>query len=165
MKKKSILFIFSSLLIFSGCTATTTVQKETKSTTTLFNIIKTSQVPTDYLEYSEGKKEFLVYHSDTPNDVKAFETEYEKLTNKTAPKFQGNMIIAKSGTKSSGGYSISIESVKDSGRFTEVTLLSKSPGRGCFATTALENPYIIVEIPDNYKDIKFVEKSVLIDCE
>jgi len=165
MIAKSILFILLGLLIFSGCTSSTTVQKETKNTTTLFNIIKTSQVPADYLEYSEGKKEFLVYHSDTQSDIELFEAEYEKLTNEVAPKFQGNMIIAKSGTKPSTGYSISVESIKDNGRFTEVTLFSKSPGKGCMAGMALTNPYIIVEIPNDYKDVKFVEKSVSDDCE
>jgi len=163
MKIRTVIFTLFGLVLFSGC-ATTTAQKEVRGAENSYKLIKASQVPVDYLEYSEGKKEFLVYYSDTDSDLEAFAREYQKLTDGEVPQFEGSMIIAKSGTKPNGGYKISIQSVKDIGRYNEVTILLESPGEGCFATSALINPYVIVLLEDSHKDVKFVEKSVKVDC-
>ncbi len=117
-----------------------------------FSILKSEEYPVD----TAGEKETLVFHSDDASEVEAFNAAYLTLTNEIAPSFEGTMIIAKMGEKRSGGYSIEVQSVKDSGRFVEVTLLSKSPDG--LATMALTNPFIIVSLPDNHKDIKIIDK-------
>ncbi len=161
MKTKSILFTLLGLALFSGCTSATTAEKEVREVESpTYNIIKTSQYPAD----TRGEKEFLVYHSDTQSDVTAFVTEYEKLTDEEAPIFEGNMIIAKSGEKSNGGYKISISDVIDVGQYTEVTILLEAPGTECMATMALTNPYVVVEFPNDHKEVKFVEKNIVVNC-
>ncbi|HIP02060.1 MAG TPA: protease complex subunit PrcB family protein [Campylobacterales bacterium] len=161
MKTKSILFTLLGLALFSGCTSATTAQKEVREIESpTYNIIKTSQYPAD----TRGEKEFLVYHSDTQQDIENFIIEYEKLTDEGAPTFEGNMIIAKSGEKRTGGYKISVSNVLEAGRYTEVTILLESPGKECMATMALTNPYVIVELPNDHKDVKFIEKNITVDC-
>lgn len=117
-----------------------------------FTILNSGQYPIS----TEGEKETIIYHSDVAEDVVAFEEAYITLTNEVAPSFEGTIIIAKMGEKSTGGYSIEVESVKDSGRFMEVTLVSTSPSG--LATMALTNPFVIVYLPNNHKDIQIIDK-------
>ena len=161
MKTRSILFTLLGLALFSGCTSATQTDKEVRDLESpTYNIIKTSKYPAD----TRGEKEFLLYHSDIQSDVENFNLEYKKLTDDVAPTFNGNMVIAKSGQKRNGGYKISVSNVSDVGRYTEVTILLESPAKGCMATMALSNPYVIVELPNDHKDVKFVEKSITVDC-
>ena len=117
-----------------------------------FSILKSEQYPVD----TAGEKETLVFHSDDASEVEAFASAYLTLTNEIAPSFEGTMILAKMGEKRSGGYSIEVASVKDAGRFVEVTLVSKAPSG--LATMALTNPYIFISLPNNHKDIKIIDK-------
>jgi len=117
-----------------------------------FTILNSGQYPIS----TEGEKETTIYHSDIAEDVVAFEEAYITLTNKVAPSFEGTVIIAKMGQKSTGGYSIEVESVKDTGRFTEVTFVSKSPSG--IATMALTNPFVIVYLPNDFKDVTVLDK-------
>lgn len=161
MKTKSILFTLLGLALFSGCTSATSTDKELRVLeSTTYNIIKTSRYPDD----TSGKKEFIVYHSDRQSDITAFASKYEQLTREVAPQFEGNMIIAKSGEKSSGGYNISVSSIVDSDRYTEITILLEAPGDECMVTMALTNPYIVIEIPNDHKEVKFIEKNITVDC-
>ncbi len=150
MKIKSILFTLFSLVIFSGCTQVDN-----------YKIIKTGGYTMD----GDGTKEDKVYYSDSTSDVQNFINDFKNLTDDKAPEFTGSMIISKSGTKSSGGYNMRVESVVDAGRYTVVTTLLEAPGKGCLVTLALTNPYIVIEIPDNHKEIKFNHKVAKVDCK
>jgi len=162
MKRKSIIVSLLGLALLTGCTTSNTTDKEIRNLESpTYNIIKSSQYPTD----TSGEKEFKVYHSDTKSDVEQFVIEYEKLTGEAAPEFDGNMIIAKMGEKQNGGYNISVSDVKDGGKYTEVTILMQSLEEGCLTTMALTNPYVVVELPDNHKDVKFIENSIKINCK
>jgi len=159
------LFLLSAL--FTGCNSgiQTNVNEDESSAQTLlskgtssmqdensFTILNSGQYPIS----TEGEKETTIYHSDSAEDVAAFEEAYMRLTNEVAPSFEGTIIIAKMGQKSTGGYSIEVESVKDSGRFMELTLVSKSPN--ALATMALTNPFVVVYLPNNHKDVKIIDK-------
>jgi hypothetical protein len=164
MKKRSFLILLWILVVIFGCSTTNKSEKELKNLDSGFEVIKSSKFPTDYIEYTEGEKALLVYHSDIAEDVEKFNVEYELLTGDEAPSFDGNMIIAKSGTKSTGGYDISVESIRDAGRYTEVTIKHKIPGSNCIVITAVTNPYTIVFIPDDHKEVIFIQKSETTNC-
>jgi PBP1b-binding outer membrane lipoprotein LpoB len=133
------------------------VLKGEKSMKTIeYKIIKKSSTPRDQVEYMEGKKANLVFHSDDKTEVEAFNIEFEKLTGEEAPEFNGVMLISKMGTKSTGGYSIEVETVTEGDRYVEVTIINKAP-QG-LATMAYTNPFIIVNIPNTHKDLKIIEK-------
>ncbi len=163
MNTKSILFTVLTLTLFLGCTSSTTTDKEIRvlENSTTYKIIKSSLYPID----TRGEKEFLIYHSDIQSDVEAFDTEFKRLTDEETPTFEGNMIIAKSGEKTNGGYKISVADVVDAGQFTEVTILLESPGAECITTMALTNPYVVVELSDDHKEVKFIEKNITVDCD
>ena len=165
MKTWLTLFVLAGL--FSGCNSgvNRTLEDETLSTNKVvasgatqmqekqsYTIIKSDEYPVNI----EGEKETWVYFSDSQSDVESFNEAYLTLTNEIAPDFEGTMILAKMGEKSSGGYSIEVESVKDLGRFVEVTLVSKAPTG--LATMALTNPYIFISLPNNHKEIKIIDK-------
>jgi hypothetical protein len=167
MKKWLSLVILATMI--SGCNSSVqesvkngesnqeVVLKGEKSMKTIeYKIIKKSSMPRDQVEYMEGKKENLVFHSDSSTEVNAFKLEFEKLTGEDAPAFDGVMVISKMGTKSTGGYSLDIDTVVESDRYVEVSLLSKTP-KG-MATMAFTNPFIIVNIPSTHKDVKILEK-------
>ena len=117
-----------------------------------FIVLNSGQYPSE----TEGEKVTTIYHSDVAEDVVAFEEMYMKLTDEVAPSFEGTIIIAQMGQKSTGGYSIAVESVEDTGRFMEVVLVSTSPSG--LATMALTNPFVIVYLPDNHKDVTIIDK-------
>ena len=160
-RAKSILVSLLGLVLFAGCTTTGSDKEVRDLQNPTYNVIKTSQYPQD----TKGDKEFKNYHSDMADEVKDFGEEYKRLTGEEAPKFDGNMIIAKSGEKRNGGYKISIASVVDAVRYTEVTILLENPGKGCMATMALTNPYVIAQLPDDHKDVKFIERVITTDCQ
>jgi len=167
MKKWLSLVILATMI--SGCNSSVqesvkngesnqeVVLKGEKSMKTIeYKIIKKSSTPRDQVEYMEGKKANLVFHSDSSTEVNAFKLEFEKLTGEDAPAFDGVMVISKMGTKSTGGYSLDIDTVVESDRYVEVSLLSNTP-KG-MATMAFTNPFIIVNIPSTHKDVKILEK-------
>ncbi len=158
---KSILLSLSVFILFSGCTGANGLDKEERNLNDSSHyIIKSSQYPKN----TQGQKESRVYHSDVEEDVEAFKREYTRLTGESAPTFDGNMVIAKSGEKRTGGYKISIADVKNMGRYTEVYLLLESPGKNCISTMAITNPYVIAFIPEDHKEVKFIEKNIEVDC-
>jgi hypothetical protein len=163
---KTWLTLFLLSLLFTGCnsglqsaytTDESTTELLTKGTFSMQNIQEYQIIKaSDYPIMIEGEKERVVYHSDSAEDVEAFKEKYLKLTNEIAPEFEGTIIIATMGEKRSGGYSIEVESVVDSGRYIEVTLQTKTPTG--LVTMGLTNPYIVLYLPDSHKEIKIIEK-------
>jgi hypothetical protein len=82
-----------------------------------------------------------------------------------AVDFENEMVIAASmGRRGTGGYSIDIEQVKESGGELNVIVVETSPGAGCFLTQALTAPVIAVKIPKSDATVKFEERTVTQDC-
>lgn len=158
--------LFLLLWVMTGCKSgiqTSITDDEMQSHILTKGIVSMQQEPTykvikssAYPIMIEGEEERHIYHSDDAKEVEAFEEAYLALSDEIAPSFDGTMIIASMGEKRSGGYRIEVESVKDAGRYTEVTLISHEPSG--LVTMALTNPYIVIYLPDNHKDIKIIEK-------
>ncbi len=74
------------------------------------------------------------------------------------------VIVAAMGTRSTGGYTISIVEV----RAMEVQLLAVvrevSPGSGCFVTDALSAPVTAVRVPRSDEPVSFDDRSETQDC-
>ncbi len=160
------LTLFLGMFFLNGCgtQAINSIDKKVFSKDD-YNVVRSSDIPRDYIEYSEGKKEFLAFNSDNENDVLKFQQEYTRLTDESVPEFKGTMIIAKRGTQSTGGHNIAVESIANTEGYTQVNLILESPGDNCLVTTALTNPFIIVYIPNDYKDVIFTEKHIKINCK
>lgn len=165
--QKSISFALLSILFFAGCSGqTVTSLKETQSISTEnYTTIVKGAYPIDYLEYSEGNASNSAYFSDVEHEVEAFTDDFAKYSSEDVPTFDGTMIIATRGTQSNGGYGIEIESVVESDRYVDVTVVNTDAGNGCVATMAITNPFVIALIPGNHKEVRFVQKTLTVDCD
>jgi protease stability complex PrcB-like protein len=56
------------------------------------------------------------------------------------------VVLLVCGTRSSGGYGVTIESIVGDGGWVEVRAVERRPGRGAFTTAALTNPYHAVTV-------------------
>ena len=161
---KKWLILVSLLALFSGCNSnvsnslngTNSVNRGVLSegSSMEYKIIKQADVPFDENEYMNGKEESLVFYSDKSEDVKKFNLEYKKLTGKEAPEFDGTMIVEKMGTKRSGGYAMEFAGLKDSGRYIDLTIKYIYPQKGSLVTEAFTNPYMIIYLPNNHKEVR-----------
>jgi hypothetical protein len=70
------------------------------------------------------------------------------LKNKVKPDdiLNANFLLLNMGEKLSGGYSISIDKVEETGKNIIVTIKEKGPAPDAIVTTALTNPYTVVKI-------------------
>lgn len=59
------------------------------------------------------------------------------------------------GQRSTGGYSVSIESVKETSKQIVVTIAQTSPGRGSLVSQVITSPYAIQAIPKSDKQVVF----------
>ena len=147
-------------LIFAGCTSTTQDAGENNLSSRnipTYQILKTGVYPHDDGRYLDAPKAFLVYYSDNAEDVASFGKEYRLLTGEEAPAFDGSVVIAKMGTKSTGGYSYALHEIKEHESYIEVQIENRQPAADSIVTQALTNPYIIVLLPENHKEVKVTE--------
>lgn len=77
---------------------------------------------------------------------------------------QEMVIVAALGTRSSGGYTITIDSVVVSGQSTHVYVRKTSPGPTCGTTGALTEPASIVAVRRSSAAVVFDEISQRTDC-
>ncbi|HZH69639.1 MAG TPA: protease complex subunit PrcB family protein [Flavobacteriaceae bacterium] len=63
------------------------------------------------------------------------------------------LVLLHAGQKNTGGYSISVESIKIDKGITTVTVKETGPEPGTQVTMALSNPFAIVAVPKNEKII------------
>jgi hypothetical protein len=75
-----------------------------------------------------------------------------------------SVIVAAMGTRSSGGYSIAIESVHEAEGQLYVTVRETSPGQNCFTTAALTAPVHAVRVPRRTGAVNFVERTGVQNC-
>jgi hypothetical protein len=70
------------------------------------------------------------------------------------------------GQQSTGGYSIAVASVTDTGNTRSVAATITKPGKNCFTTEALTNPYQIVVVPlSDATNLERKDVVVTADCK
>ena len=146
--------------LFVGCASATQSGGESTMSNrniTTYQILKSGLYPHDDGRYLDAPKAFLVYYSDNAEDVAAFEEEYRLLTGEEAPAFDGSVVIAKMGTQNSGGYSYALHEVKSYESYIEVQIENRKPAADMPVTAALTNPYIIILLPENHKEVRVTE--------
>ena len=67
------------------------------------------------------------------------------------------VLVAAMGQRSTGGFSISIEGVYETGGDLYVDVLEQSPGLGCLTTQAITAPIAGVSLPARDAQVHFVE--------
>jgi hypothetical protein len=74
------------------------------------------------------------------------------------------IVVASMGQRSSGGYSVSIESAGVAGDTILLAVTERSPGRTCGTTAALSSPIALARVMRPRAIIRFVEKAAVTDC-
>ncbi len=86
----------------------------------------------------------------------------------TAPPidFARNSVVAcMMGMKFSGGFAISIKQLEQKGNELLLLVEHEGPGKGCFVTEALTQPYYLASIPRTTASLSANKEIKLVDCE
>jgi hypothetical protein len=74
------------------------------------------------------------------------------------------VIVATMGTRSSGGYVISVDEVRQARGNAWITVTEKAPGTLCGTTAALTAPVAVAMVPHFSGDAAFIERSTTVNC-
>ena len=74
------------------------------------------------------------------------------------------VIVASMGTRSSGGYVISVDEVRQSRGDSWITITERSPGSACGTTAALTAPVAAVVVPRFDGTATFIERTTTLNC-
>ncbi len=155
-------FLFIAMLLLLGCSSGDSAKKgdnmDRNIPSTVYQIIKSGSYPYDYSHLMDQMSRTLVYYSDNSSDLSGFAKEYTLFTGEKAPVFDGTMIIVNMGKHNTGGYSYGIKEIISHEKFIEVKLLIKRPSTSSLVTMALTNPYIVILLPDNHKEVKVIQE-------
>lgn len=75
------------------------------------------------------------------------------------------VIVAAMGQRGTGGFSISIDEVREENGDLVVVVRETTPGSGCFLTQALTAPVTAVRIRYREGPVRFIEEKETQDCE
>ena len=75
------------------------------------------------------------------------------------------VILAATGTRSTGGHAIRIEGVSRSGGRLFVVVQEIAPGAGCVTTQVLTSPVDSVQVPQSDEPVIFVERQEIRNCD
>lgn len=74
------------------------------------------------------------------------------------------VVVAALGQRSSGGYSIYVDSAYQRAGHVEVVVRKVSPGAGCVTTAALTEPVDVAVIPVTGQPLQFRERATVHEC-
>jgi hypothetical protein len=110
-----------------------------------------------------------VYQSiNSQNELAAFWTLHGYESNKhpipTIDLQSHTLLVASSGTKPNGGYSIALVSVRESSSSIAVSVLDAQPDRICPTTQELAHPQVLALIPKSMKPVTFTVSIATVKC-
>ncbi|MFV8365800.1 protease complex subunit PrcB family protein [uncultured Flavobacterium sp.] len=140
---KKIIVSLVALALFS-CGATTTKSSDKNS---LYEVLTQQSNGGASIRFFEILSE--------PNEIAMLQND-ENLKNKISPNDiqTSNFLVLNMGEKTSGGYSIGIDSVVETDKNIVITIKETSPEPGSMVTQAFTNPFCVVKI-NSKKDIIF----------
>lgn len=135
-------------------------------------------IPEDDVAFTVIAKGQMAYGSDKQDeytivDAKTWGEKWDQINSYNlgtiiplpTVNFDEEMLIAVfQGPKNTGGYSIAIKKVIETGLNIEVSVVITEPGRGCITTQALTSPYIIVKIRKTDKQVIFKNNENIVEC-
>jgi hypothetical protein len=177
--RRFILPLFASAFVIAGCTGST-------NTPTVEEVAAGDLPPSDAVTIQAppprtgvfdtaftrfrfnsglGTRERLVVR-----DAAAWQALWARIARGSSPPvpavdFSTEMVIVASmGSKPTGGYTIAIERVSESGGTVFVQVLETSPGRGCGTTQAITSPTAGVVVPLRSGSVRFSERKAVREC-
>lgn len=74
------------------------------------------------------------------------------------------VIVASMGTRNTGGYGITFDTIYETDDVLYALVRERSPGRSCIVTQALTEPVIAMRVSRPGAEVKFLERSETFDC-
>jgi hypothetical protein len=150
---------------------------------TIFFSCKTNQVVSTtsfepknitYIELNSGtngdfpeKTNKIINNQNDYNE--AWTAAFKRFFDKQKPAridFETKMILLVTmGEKTSGGYTIKIDSITENEKTIVVTVLETSPGKNCMNTSVMTYPHQIVELKKSSKEIVFKTVEKTYNCD
>mgnify|MGYP002712488633 CR=1 FL=1 len=159
-----ILYILTFFTLSSCTTSKESVNNSTsKQTSTIeFTIVKEGENS----GFTEFGKYFIEKAEGMPVIWDSIYKNYLKKDPIPEIDFEKNEVyLVAMGEQNSGGYSIKVESVKETKKEIVVTVVSLKPGKGCMTTSVMTYPYQLFLIPKQSKSVRFNWVDKVIDCE
>lgn len=119
-------------------------------------------------QYSGSVTERKNYHVETSEEWQALWTMVHGLEGPALPAvdFERYQVLAVfDGTHSSGGYSIHVESIADTGLRRIVRIKHTEPGEECVTTGAVTSPYQMVVVPRSSATIAREDVTETVACQ
>ena len=140
--KKIVLSIVALALVSCGATSTKSSEKNS-----LYEVLT---------QQSNGGASIRFFEILSEPDQIAMLQNDENLKNKINPNdiLASNFLVLNMGEKTSGGYSIGIDTVVETDKNIVITIKETSPEPGSMVTQAFTNPFCVVKI-NSKKDIIF----------
>jgi hypothetical protein len=98
------------------------------------------------------------------SEVAASITPYPPIPEPPIDFDKFTLVVASSGTKPTGGYSIKIESIRDDESALVVILVETVPGKTCATTQTFTRPTAMALIPRTTKQVEFEVSTTTFDC-
>ncbi|MBZ0204094.1 MAG: protease complex subunit PrcB family protein [Ignavibacteria bacterium] len=150
-------FLIALTVVFISCSGkgkdTNTVQFESIMSRGYSSIdINKEVIINSYNDYMDLMKEVYAFQDQIPV---APEVDFKKNT----------IIGVFLGPRTTGGYSVNVESITESSDILNVNIVETAPGKNCVTTEAITKPFELVKIPKTDKMAVFKYKKVTNDCQ
>jgi|GEM_PF-439861 len=157
--------LFTVMMFLQGCGSDNSTSPKDRDMSErdipapIYQVLVQGTYPHNPMFYEADKKfSFDIFYSDNSDDVNAFSSLYKNLTGKEVPVFDGAMVIARAGLRSTGGYMLELEDVIQKEDSVTLVFHEKKPKPMDMVTMALTYPYMVVVIPEYFGDVKVVTK-------
>jgi len=149
---------FVTAILLTGCGEGSTTTSQVSAVD--YSIIDSGDYPINAL-YSNRKIE--VFHDqDSLDQSLAAYTSY--IFESTIDFASKQVILFNMGTRTNGGFNISIESIEDNRDYLNVKVLLEEPGSNCGTAQVITSPYLFIEV-NSTVEVTFEEKFIKVNCD
>lgn len=162
------LFIYIlSLFILNSCSSSKDQIKNESTSVEQENIIDFVVIKEgDNSGFTEFGKYYIAKQTGMPIIWDSIYKNYMKKDPIPEIDFEKNEVyLVAMGEQNSGGYSIKVESVKETKKEVVINIVSIKPGKECMTTSVMTYPYQLFLIPKPNKSVRFNWVDRVIDCE
>ena len=130
-----------------------------KATDVAFTVIGHGSKATSVTE----RKNYAVYTKEEYARIWKLTGSTEKMP--TIDFTKAYVVAVFAGTRTTGGYAISVDKVLDTGDARSVHVLIEKPGVGCITTQSLTSPYQIIRVPFSGASLSHTDTEKEVPCK
>lgn len=157
MGRRVIIILFS----FIGIIAASCTNEDYEESVVPFEVIHNGW----NAAFEDKRQALLTNNEDYQTLMNDVYRNFDQMPTIPVVDFTKNDVIAVFiGTKTSGGYQVSVDKIIKRNDAVSVYVNEISPGKNCMTTDALTQPYQLVKIPKIKQKVKYIFKEKVQDC-